>query len=210
MASRALNPLRRIASQEIRRVAAPVSAQSQCSRRSIASATGARRYPATISPAKAATTAKPAATPAAAAAKATTTTTKIPATAATAKPLNAAAAAAPRQPLPQTTSNPLPQAPETILRKENGSEEQIDWTSSYHGLGTSTFGPDVAEKLMAPMNPDDIEIKPDGIIYLPEIKYRRVLNLAFGPGGWGLAPRGDLIVKDRMVSRDYALIVHGR
>lgn len=64
--------------------------------------------------------------------------------------------------------------------------------------------------LQAPLDPDDIEVKPDGIIYLPEIKYRRVLNAAFGPGGWGLAPRADLVVKERLVSRDYALIVHGR
>jgi hypothetical protein len=104
----------------------------------------------------------------------------------------------------------LPSAPKTVVKNENGSEEAIDWASSFHGLGTSSFGPEVAEKLMGPLNLDDIEIKPDGILYLPEIKYRRVLNLAFGPGGWGLAPRGDLVVKDRMVSRDYALIVHGR
>lgn len=60
------------------------------------------------------------------------------------------------------------------------------------------------------MDFEDVEIKPDGIIYLPEIKYRRVLNAAFGPGGWGLAPRGDVTVADRVVTREYALIVHGR
>lgn len=64
--------------------------------------------------------------------------------------------------------------------------------------------------LQAPLEPDDIEVKPDGILYLPEIKYRRVLNAAFGPGGWGLAPRGGLQVQDRSVCRDYALIAHGR
>jgi hypothetical protein len=32
----------------------------------------------------------------------------------------------------------------------------------------------------------------DGVIYLPEIKYRRILNRAFGPGGWGLVPRGSV------------------
>jgi hypothetical protein len=53
-------------------------------------------------------------------------------------------------------------------------------------------------------------VKPDGIIYLPEIKYRRILNAAFGPGGWGLAPRGELMVQDRLVTREYALVVHGR
>ncbi|KAK7991717.1 hypothetical protein PG988_000511, partial [Apiospora saccharicola] len=89
-------------------------------------------------------------------------------------------------------------------------DQSINWSSSYHGLGTSTFGPEVATVLQAPLDADDIEVKPDGIIYLPEIKYRRVLNSAFGPGGWGLAPRGDLVVQDRLVSRDYALIVHGR
>jgi len=30
-----------------------------------------------------------------------------------------------------------------------------------------------------------------GLIYVPEIKYRRILNHAFGPGGWALVPRGE-------------------
>lgn len=50
----------------------------------------------------------------------------------------------------------------------------------------------------------------DGIIYLPEIKYRRILNKAFGPGGWGLAPRGETIVTEKAVTREYALVCHGR
>ena len=50
----------------------------------------------------------------------------------------------------------------------------------------------------------------DGLIYLPEIKYRRVLNKAFGPGGWGLAPRSETNVGPRVVSREYALVCLGR
>lgn len=57
---------------------------------------------------------------------------------------------------------------------------------------------------------DDVEIKPDGIVYLPEIKYRRILNKAFGPGGWGLVPRGESLVTPKMVTREYALVAHGR
>jgi hypothetical protein len=53
-------------------------------------------------------------------------------------------------------------------------------------------------------------INTDGMIYLPEIKYRRVLNRAFGPGGWGLAPRGPHSILGRTLTREYALIVHGR
>ena len=50
----------------------------------------------------------------------------------------------------------------------------------------------------------------DGLIYLPEIKYRRILNRAFGPGGWGLAPRSETNVSSKVVSREYALVCLGR
>ena len=86
----------------------------------------------------------------------------------------------------------------------------IDWTESYHGIGTSAFPQEVANILLAPIDPDDIEVKPDGIIYLPEIKYRRILNKAFGPGGWGLAPRGETIVTGKLVTREYGLVCGGR
>ena len=86
----------------------------------------------------------------------------------------------------------------------------IDWTRSYHGLGSVTFTPEQSEILLGPLAQDDIEVKPDGIIYLPEIKYRRILNKAFGPGGWGLAPRGESIVTGKIVTREYGLIVQGR
>ena len=86
----------------------------------------------------------------------------------------------------------------------------IDWSSSFHGLSTTAFPPETAEILMAPLDPGDVEVKPDGIIYLPEIKYRRILNRAFGPGGWGLAPRGELVIGEKVVTREYALVVHGR
>jgi hypothetical protein len=50
----------------------------------------------------------------------------------------------------------------------------------------------------------------DGLIYLPEIKYRRILNKAFGPGAWGLAPRSETRVDPKIVSREYALVCQGR
>ncbi|EUC47147.1 hypothetical protein COCMIDRAFT_90897 [Bipolaris oryzae ATCC 44560] len=86
----------------------------------------------------------------------------------------------------------------------------IDWTRSYHGLGSVSFTPEQSEALLAPVTQDDVEVKPDGILYLPEIKYRRILNKAFGPGGWGLAPRGESIVTSKLVTREYGLVVQGR
>ena len=104
---------------------------------------------------------------------------------------------------------------------------QVDWSRSFHGLSTEPFSEEAAKILTAPLVLDDIEIKPgpyprltlharcrdlmvDGIIYLPEIKYRRILNRAFGPGGWGLAPRSETTVTAKSVSREYALVCHGR
>ncbi|KAI9704501.1 MAG: hypothetical protein M1820_005575 [Bogoriella megaspora] len=92
----------------------------------------------------------------------------------------------------------------------NPNEKQVDWARSFHGLSHEKFPKDVAETLLQEVKETDVEIKPDGIIYLPEIKYRRILNKAFGPGGWGLAPRGETIVTGKLVTREYAMIANGR
>jgi hypothetical protein len=103
-----------------------------------------------------------------------------------------------------------------------------DWSRSYSGLSQEAFTKDIADVLLAPVDPMDVEMKPggcivssdipgmiyifciDGLMYLPEIKYRRVLNKAFGPGGWGLAPRSETHVGTKVVSREYALVCQGR
>jgi hypothetical protein len=53
-------------------------------------------------------------------------------------------------------------------------------------------------------------VLPDGLLYLPEIKYRRTLNEAFGPGGWGMAPRGETTIGQRIISREWGLVCLGR
>jgi len=103
---------------------------------------------------------------------------------------------------PEPTPSPLPDAV--------GSDGTTDWSKSYSGLSTQPFAKEIADVLMAPLDPLDVEIKPDGLLYLPEIKYRRALNQAFGPGGWGLAPRSETNVGPKMVSREYALVCLGR
>ena len=131
---------------------------------------------------------------------------------------------------------PLPVAPapvkleQSLLPDAVSSDGTTDWSKSYSGLSSHPFAKDVAEVLLAPLDLMDIEMKPgkvifikrrrfllcsfmeflDGIIYLPEIKYRRILNRAFGPGAWGLAPRGETNVGPKTVSREYALICLGR
>ncbi|KAL2012835.1 hypothetical protein VTN00DRAFT_360 [Thermoascus crustaceus] len=96
------------------------------------------------------------------------------------------------------------------LELEVSPEEKVDWTRSFHGLSAEPFPKEVADILLAPTDPAEVEIKPDGIVYLPEIKYRRILNRAFGPGGWGLVPRSESIVTPKTVTREYALVCNGR
>ncbi|QIW95720.1 hypothetical protein AMS68_001238 [Peltaster fructicola] len=90
------------------------------------------------------------------------------------------------------------------------NEKQVDWTRSFHGLSAEAFTEEQSAILQQELDAEDIEVKPDGIVYLPEIKYRRILNKAFKPGGWGLVPRGETIVTQRLVTREYALVAGGR
>jgi hypothetical protein len=108
-----------------------------------------------------------------------------------------------------------------------GDSAANDWSKSYYGLSVEAFPKEVADILLSPIDEMDIEMKPgasltlachtylisfvkDGLIYLPEIKYRRILNKAFGPGAWGLAPRTETNVGPKIVSREYALVCQGR
>ena len=119
---------------------------------------------------------------------------------------------------------PLPDAPDSDGRRG----QPTDWSKSFSGLSSQPFAKEIADVLLAPLDIMDVEIKPgkrfqnvilkfvislwnlDGLCYLPEIKYRRILNTAFGPGGWGLAARSETNVGPKTVSREYALVCLGR
>jgi len=81
---------------------------------------------------------------------------------------------------------------------------------SFEGISVAPFPPKVVDKLLSPIEPGIIEIKPDGHLYLPEIFYRRILNSTFGPGGWALMPRGEPVLKDKTYVREWALFCYGR
>ncbi|ORY90248.1 mitochondrial genome maintenance MGM101-domain-containing protein [Leucosporidium creatinivorum] len=89
-------------------------------------------------------------------------------------------------------------------------QQEIDWSTSFHGISSQPFSTEQAATLMRPLVPSEIEIKPDGLLYLPEILYRRILNQAFGPGGWGMVPRGEMTVMKGLVTREWGLVAGGR
>ncbi|KAG6003144.1 hypothetical protein E4U21_002298 [Claviceps maximensis] len=141
---------------------------------------------------------------------ATTTTT----TTAAARPLRSASTNS----RSITSEQPPTYEPTTIAHlasnadaADNSSSSTVsDWANSFHGISTKPVSEEQFKMLMAPIDFKDIEVKPDGVIYLPEIKYRRKLNETFGPMGWGLIPKGEAVVGNAIVTREYALIADGR
>ncbi|THZ87291.1 hypothetical protein D6C84_01794 [Aureobasidium pullulans] len=131
---------------------------------------------------------------------------RAPATQSNFTPKAAPSAPAPASEPTRSLTNGLSDPPPIL----DESEKQVDWTRSFHGISSQPFSSEAAAILTQEIPFDDIEVKPDGIIYLPEIKYRRILNKAFGPGGWGLVPRGETIVTGKLVTREYALVAGGQ
>ncbi|KAG8900545.1 hypothetical protein FRB99_005984 [Tulasnella sp. 403] len=112
--------------------------------------------------------------------------------------------------VPSVISQPVMLADSNGFAQRPAEVAANDWTRSFHGLSSEPFSKEIADILQAPIDPLDVEMKPDGLLYLPEIKYRRILNKAFGPGGWGLAPRSETNVGAKIVSREYGLVCLGR
>ncbi|KAF1814853.1 mitochondrial genome maintenance MGM101 [Eremomyces bilateralis CBS 781.70] len=138
----------------------------------------------------------------------TSTARPSPPAATSSKPLQRSPTSPPHHDMASGLLDAMPGPPPKIL--PDGQPEAVDWSRSFSGMSTVPFSKESADVLLRPIPPEDIEIKPDGIVYLPEIKYRRILNRAFGPGGWGLAPRGETIVTPKSVNREYGLVVQGR
>lgn len=84
----------------------------------------------------------------------------------------------------------------------------------FEGIASAPFSEKVQAILAAPIDPEMVEIRPDGIVYLPAHGYRRRLFEAFGAGGWALAPRGPVRkIPDGgadLVVWPGALVVNGR
>lgn len=60
----------------------------------------------------------------------------------------------------------LNDAPEIILDEGPGAVHKVDWARSFHGLSVEPFAKEIADILLAPIELDDVEIKP-GILSLP-------------------------------------------
>jgi hypothetical protein len=62
-------------------------------------------------------------------------------------------------------------------------------------VGTLELAPQAEEVLNEKLNPADVKIRPDGLVYLPWTHYANILNKAFGRLQWGMLPQGAPHVK---------------
>jgi len=84
------------------------------------------------------------------------------------------------------------------------------YATGFEGAAAAPFPAEAAAVLAAPVDEREVEIRSDGIVYLPGVAYRRILTRAFGAGAWALLPRGPSRERDGLVIYHGALFVLGR
>ena len=98
-------------------------------------------------------------------------------------------------------------ASKTPFNDEN--DDYHAFSHIYENTAKEGFSAEITQILQQPVPEDLIETRQE-MLYLPEIQYRRILSRAFGAGGWALIPRGPHSLNNKMLSREYALVCHGR
>lgn len=63
-------------------------------------------------------------------------------------------------------------------------------------VGTLEVGEEALKVLEEALDPNDVKIRPDGLVYLPWTWYNKKLNRAFGILKWGLIPQGSPQIKE--------------
>jgi len=90
---------------------------------------------------------------------------------------------------------------ETALVKPQEPVAPEPDASIYVGIASRPVEKSAQDILTAPLRDDEIEIRPDdGMLYLPQTRYRLRLNQAFGVGGWALRlkPENPLVQGNRV------------
>lgn len=100
------------------------------------------------------------------------------------------------------------QSPETGLVVRRAWEAPI--LDLFRTAGTLVFSKEEKKALYAPIDPVSIQIRPDGLIYLPWIEYTKRLNAAFGGAAWALIPQTpEPIVKGTLVMWGFHFVIKG-
>ena len=105
-------------------------------------------------------------------------------------------------PVPQ----PVPPAP---VAPQPPAMTQSDYLAMSESFGNIQTDKRQQAVLFGPVDEDDVEIRPDGLVYLPWMGYVTRLRDAFGTS-WGLLPQGKPVTRDGFVIWAFYLCIQGR
>lgn len=89
------------------------------------------------------------------------------------------------------------------LAKHGGGADQ------YPKIAQKAFDEKVRQTLQKPFEWDEFEIRPDGIIFIPAIRFEQRLDEAFGQGAWALKRRTEWTIVENVVIATFHLIGPG-
>lgn len=107
------------------------------------------------------------------------------------------------EPPPQTA---LTKAPTPLVVREEPSGVLQEFT----GASVQKFTDEQRKTLEQAIPDDEVEILPTGEVYASQVRYRRILNEAFGAGGWAMVPRGPWFQDGNTLCREFWLMAEGR
>jgi hypothetical protein len=99
-----------------------------------------------------------------------------------------------------------------IMPLENRPEANVSNARySFEGASTLILTKEEEEKLTQPVNEDWVNIRPDGLIYLPQTFYRKILNTTLGIGQWAVIENATYRDKNMdIVYFDGSLFIRGK
>lgn len=80
----------------------------------------------------------------------------------------------------------------------------------YEGASDLKLNPEEEKGLLKPFDEAEIDIRPDGLIYLPTVYLRKRLNQVLGIGQWALIRRAEPMIKDNKCIYPAALYIRGK
>lgn len=128
-----------------------------------------------------------------------------------------------REPMARYQPPPEPPAP-PYVPPDRDLAPHVDLSldpATYVGMSEAAVTDEQAAILSRPLEPGDVDIRPDGQVYMSHAKLRQRLNEAFRPGGWAIRRLSSITVSvateaqaDRgaefVMSADFGLYAGGR
>ncbi len=107
---------------------------------------------------------------------------------------------------PKEAVEKVPEKPVALQPVEDDKGEIV---KLIHTAGTLEFTKEQRKILFAPVVEEDVEIRKDGLIYLPWMEYVTRLRDAFS-GKWAIVPIGKPKLQNELILQEYWLLLDGR